>query len=93
MTFIEGSLGKITHVFVFHLLGMLNQCNDKLIYEIYFIETWTSLLLLVCILAFQKQKTPNLKNVKRLAFLGNVYNICSLRLWISMHKHFKSGWD
>lgn len=54
MTFTEGSLGKITHVFVSHLLGMLNQCNDKLIYEIYFIETWTSLLLLVQPLEFQK---------------------------------------
>lgn len=54
MTFIEGSLGKITHVFVSHLLGMLNQCNDKLIYEIYFTETWTSLLLLAQPLEFQK---------------------------------------
>lgn len=54
MTFAEGSLGKITHVFVSHLLGMLNQCNDKLIYKIYFIETWTSLLLLVQPLEFQK---------------------------------------
>ena len=54
MTFTEGSLGKRTHVFVSHLLGMLNQCNDKLIYEIYFTKTCTFSLLLVRPLEFQK---------------------------------------
>lgn len=69
MTFIEGSLGKVTHVFVSHLLGMLNQCNDKLIYEIYFIETRTSLLLLVQPLEFQKSWQSNFFNVEDLNFL------------------------